>query len=185
MPHAGIGRFSQLSIWWIRLGIFPELIELGRPQQNGRHERMHRTLKAEATLPAEINCAAQQRRFDTFPRVYNQERPHEALGQRPPASLYTRSPREFPDELPELEYPGHFEVRFVNRSGGFRWRKQVLVHVSHTLGGQRIGLEPIDDGIWIIYFGPIRLGRFHERGWRVEIESGTKRRQKVLPKSTD
>lgn len=180
-----IGRISQLSIWWVRLGIFPERIELGRPEQNGQHERMHRTLKAAATRPAAPNRAAQQRRFDNFRRIYTWERPHEALGQNAPASLYTRSTRPFPDPLPALEYPGHYEVKFVNRSGGFRWKKQMVVHVSHSLGGEYIGLEPVDDGVWAIYYGPLRLGWFHERGWRVEIESGRKRCKKAPPMSLD
>jgi putative transposase len=180
-----IGRISQLPIWWVRLGIFPERIDLGQPQQNGRHERMHRTLRAEATRPAAANRAAQQRRFDKFRRIYNWERPHEALGQETPASHYARSARALPDGLPKVEYPGHYEVKFMNRGGGFRWRKKGLVHVSHSLGGEYIGLEPIDHGLWAIYFGPLRLGWFHERAWRVEIETGTKWRKRMQPMSSD
>src|SRR5436853_129087 len=108
-----LARLSTLSAWWVRLGILPELIEPGRPAQNGRHERMHRTLKAETTRPAAGSLAAQQRRFNIFREEFNQERPHEALDQETPAACYTSSPRPMPDRLPPLEYPDRFEVRYV------------------------------------------------------------------------
>ena len=139
---------------------------------------MHRTLKVEATRPAELDCVAQQRRLDEFRAIFNHERPHEALGQKTPASLYTCSPRPFPDQLPALEYPRQFEVRRVSRNGGFRWNSD-RVHVSHALADQHIGLEPVDDGVWTPCFGPLRLGRFHERERRIEISAGTKRRRRA------
>ena len=117
-----LGRLSTLSVWWIRLGILPELIEPASPQQNGRHERMHRTLKAEATRPPSGNLQAQQTRFNRFRAEYNDERPHEALGQETPASLYRPSRRALPRTLSPLEYPGHFEVRLVSRNSGIRWK---------------------------------------------------------------
>ena len=108
-------------MWWIRLGIRPELIEPGHPEQNGRHERMHKTLKAEATRPPNATRGAQQRRFDAFRAEFNDERPHEALNQATPASCYTVSPRAYPTRLAPLEYAAHCEVRRVSRNGGIRW----------------------------------------------------------------
>jgi transposase InsO family protein len=181
-----LGRLSQLSVWWIRLGIRPELIEPGKPQQNGRHERMHRTLKAETTHPPGPHRRAQQRRFDTWRTEYNTERPHEALGQHPPADRYQSSPRPFPNRLLPLEYPKHFDVRLVSTNGGIRWNHH-WVNVSHLLGREHIGLEPIEDGIWNVYFGPIWLGRFHERIMRVIglDNTVTRNKKEVLPMSLD
>lgn len=164
---ASLGRLSRLSVWWIRLGIAPELIAPASPQQNGAHERMHRTLKAETTRPPAPHLAAQQQRFRVFRRRYNDERPHEALGQRPPARLYTPSPRPLPARLEPLVYPGHYEIRRVHHPGVMSWHSRNIV-VSTVLIGEEIGLEPIDDGEWDLHFGPIRLGRFDERTRRIE-----------------
>lgn len=153
---------SRLSVWWIKLGIKPWLIEPGKPQQNGSHERMHRTLKAETARPPAANLAAQQRRFDHFRYEFNEERPHEALGQRPPADIYTPSSRPYPKRLEAMEYPGHFEIRRVRRDGTIRWQGEFLF-LSETLRGERVGLEEIDDGIWSLFFGRHLLGRFDER----------------------
>src|SRR5262249_13246438 len=109
----GLGGLSRLAVWWIRLGIHPIRIEPGKPSQNGRHERMHKTLKYDATKPPAHNLAAQQRKFDCFLKVYNEERPHRSLEGQTPASQYTGSPRPFPERLPPVEYPAHFEVRKV------------------------------------------------------------------------
>jgi putative transposase len=158
--HA-LGRLSTLSVWWIRLGIRPELIEPAHPEQNGRHERMHRTLKAATARPPQQDLAAQQRRFDRFREEYNTERPHEALADATPASCYGASPRTYPSHLGPLEYPGHFERRRVSRNGGVRWAHQ-WVNVSHLLAELEIGFEEIDDGLWNVYFGPVWLGRLHE-----------------------
>jgi putative transposase len=157
-----LGRLSRLAVWWIRLGIRPELTQPSHPEQNGRHERMHRTLKAETTRPPEATGRAQQRRFDAFRRDFNDVRPHEALGQRPPARVYTPSPRPYPARLPALDYPGHWEVRRVSRNGGVRWHNH-WVNVSHVLGEEYVGLEPVADGLWSLYLGPVLLGRFDER----------------------
>jgi transposase InsO family protein len=170
-----IGRLSQLSVWWVRLGIYPELIELGCPEQNGQHERMHRTLKAGTARPPAANNQAQQIRFDTFRHDYNYERPHESLGQQLPASFYKPSDRPFPSRLPQLEYPPHFEVRLVSENGGIRWRSK-WVNVSHVLGGEYVGLEEIDNGIWEVHFGPVRLGRLDERDSKIEDDRGRKSR---------
>ena len=166
-----LARLSTLSAWWVRLGILPELIEPGRPAQNGRHERMHRTLKAETTRPAAGSLAAQQRKFNVFRQEFNHERPHEALDQQTPASCYTPSPRPMPDRLPPLEYPDRFEVRYVSANGGIRWNSR-WVNVSIVCVGEYVGLEEIDDGIWNVYFGPLKLGRLHERRMRIEDAYG-------------
>ncbi|MGH7753278.1 MAG: IS481 family transposase, partial [Gemmatimonadales bacterium] len=158
--HA-LGRLSTLSVWWLRLGIRPELIEPAHPEQNGRHERMHKTLKAATARPPRVDLPAQQQRFDQFRRVYNAERPHEALADATPASCYHASPRPYPRRLPALEYPGHFERRRVSRNGGIRWDHR-WVNVSHLLAALEIGFEAIDEGLWNVYFGPVWLGRFHE-----------------------
>lgn len=157
-----LGRLSRLSVWWIRLGIRPELIEPGQPQQNGRHERFHRTLKAETAQPPAATVSAQQHRFDGFRREYNHERPHEALDQQCPGDRYVASPRRRPARVPLVEYPAHFEIRRVGQNGCFSWHQR-YVTVSQVLIGEDIGLEEIDDGIWNVSFGPVRLGQFDER----------------------
>src|SRR5262245_29285998 len=179
-----LARLSQLSVWWIRLGIYPELIEPSHPEQNGRHERMHRTLKAETTRPAAGHRSSQQRRFNAFRDEFNHHRPHEALGQDTPASRYRPSPRPFPERLSALEYPSHYETRLVSNNGGMRWSSQ-WVNVSHVLGGEHVGLEEIDDGIWDLYFGRLKLGRFHERTLQIVDALGRSERRRLLPMSPD
>jgi putative transposase len=171
-----LARLSQLSAWWVRLGVMPELIEPGKPQQNGRHERMHRTLKAETTRPAAANLRAQQNRFDRFQHEFNHDRPHEALDMQTPDARYHRSPREMPAKLPPLEYPDRFEVRYVSFNGGIRWNKG-WVNVSITCAGEYVGLEEIDDGVWNVYFGPLKLGRLLERHMRIEDAYGRLKRK--------
>lgn len=116
----GIARLTRLSVWFLKLGIRRDLIQPGRPDQNGCHERMHRTLKSEATKPPEANLRKQRKRFDAFRAEFNHERPHEAIGMRRPAEVFTASPRPFPDRLESPQYPAHFEVRRVSRNGGIR-----------------------------------------------------------------
>jgi putative transposase len=171
-----LARLSRLSAWWVRLGVLPEFIEPGKPQQNGRHERMHRTLKAETTRPPAGSCRAQRRRFNRFRKEFNHERPHEAHDQQPPVSCYEPSPREMPYRLPPLEYPDRFEVRYVSANGGIRWRKD-WVNVSIVCAGEYVGLEEIDDRLWDVYFGPLKLGRLHERQMRIEDAYGRLRRR--------
>jgi putative transposase len=158
-------------VWWLKLGVMPELIEPGKPQQNGRHERMHRTLKNETTKPPAANSRAQQKKFDYFRREFNDERPHEALDMNAPKQLYRPSPRPMPDKLLPMEYPDRFETRLVSGNGGIRWHKQ-WVNVTSSLVGEYIGLEEIDDGLWDVFFGPLKLGRFHERHLRIEDQLG-------------
>lgn len=157
-PRA-LGQLSALAIWWIRLGIRPERIEPGQPQQNGRHERMHRTLKAETTRPTASSWHQQQQRFDWFRDVFNTQRPHEALGQLTPASYYTGSPRPYPARLPALEYAAGIDVRRVNAMGQFAWHTH-RVFLSQCLIGQDIGIEPGDDRRWRVRFGSLILGHF-------------------------
>ena len=158
-----LGRLSRLSVWWVRLGIRLERIEPGHPEQNGRHERMHRTLKQETASPPEVNRSRQQRSFDRFRHRYNDERPHEALGQVTPASVYAPSPRSFPSKLPELEYPDEFELRRVQRNGTFRWRGH-SVFLTHCLENEAVGLLEIDLHRWHVHFGSILLGVLDDRG---------------------
>ena len=188
-----LARLSTLSVWWVKLGIYPEQIELGKPQQNGRHERMHRTLKKEATIPPEKNLSAQQKRFDLFRDEYNAERPHEALGMKTPSSVYIPSSRTMPKKLNHFDYPYHFEVRRVSRNSGIRWRNR-WVQVSSTLAEEYIGFEEIEDGIHSVYFCDMLIGRFFEETLKIKdviervpvrqtvVECGNpKTRRKVLP----
>ncbi|MGH8524550.1 MAG: IS481 family transposase [Gammaproteobacteria bacterium] len=177
-----LARLSSLSAWWVRLGILPEFIEPGKPQQNGRHERMHKTLKAETTRPPAANRTAQQRCFNGFREEFNHERPHEALAMDTPASLYELSPRSMPSKLAPLDYPGHFEVRYVSFNGGIRWKRD-WVNVSIVCAGEYVGLEEIDNGVWNVYFGPLKLGRLLEEHRRIEDANGTLTRRN--PKSRD
>lgn len=161
-------RLSRLSAWWIRLGIRPVVIEPGKPQQNGAHERMHRTLKQATARPPAATLWRQQLSFDSFRHEYNQQRPHEAIDMKTPSELYQTSPRPFPSRLEELSYPGHYEVRRVRSSGEIKWQGNWLF-LSQTLGGEIVGLEETDDGIWSVNFGPILLGRYDERAGDLEL----------------
>jgi len=162
----GLTRLSRLSVWWIRLGIQPERIALGHPEQNGSHEQFHRVLKADTTRPPAPNCAAQQQRFRRFCREYNDVRPHEALNDDVPANRFVPSSRVLPRTLPAIEYPGHLEIRRVSAYGYVSWRGR-MVFLTEVLGGQDIGFEEIDDGMWLLFFGTIRLARFDERTHRL------------------
>jgi len=173
-----LGRLSQLSVWWIRLGIRRELIEPGKPQQNGQHERMHRTLKAETTRPPAATLGKQQQVFNRFRSEYNAVRPHEGIELRTPASLYSASRRELPKEVPELVYPPHFETRLVSKNSGIRWNSQ-WVAVSQTCAGLHVGLEQVDHGIWDVYLGSVKLGRLLEERLRIEDHLGRLKRKNV------
>jgi len=157
---------SKLSVWWIKLGIRHQRIAPGRPEQNGAHERMHRTLKAEATRPPERHQRGPQARFDRFRREYNIERPHEALDYQTPASLYHLSPRSMPTKLPAPAYPGHYLVRRVSNAGTFRFQTRQLF-ISDTLLQEDIALEETGDGVWSIYFYDVLLARLDERDFRL------------------
>ena len=157
---------SKLNVWWIKLGIDHQRIEVGRPEQNGRHERMHRTLKAEPTRPPERDLLAQQRRFDAFRREFNWERPHEALSHATPASAYQRSPRPMPPVIPEPDYPAHWEKRWVSKAGPFRFKKRQLF-LSQALRQEWIALEEVADGVWSLYFYDRLLARLDEHDFKL------------------
>jgi len=159
-------RLSKLAVWWLRLGIRIERIEPGKPQQNGRHERMHLTLKREATKPAGDNLLQQQARFDTFLTRYNEERPHAALAMKTPAELYARSPRVYRG-LPDLTYPFHDVTITVTNCGRicFRGRK---VNLSHALAGQTVGVTQVGERVWLVSFMEYDLGYFDDETIRVE-----------------
>ena len=164
-PFASIaaGGLSKLAVKLIKAGIPPERIEPGKPQQNGRHERFHLTLKRETASPPAANRRRQQNAFDAFRRVYNEERPHQALGQTPPARHYTYSPRTYSGRLREPEYPNLFTVRRVRTNGEIKWRGGLLF-VSGVLTGEPIGCEECDDGTWRLHYGPVVLGSINNRG---------------------
>jgi len=157
----GESGLTGLSAWWIKLGILPERIAAGKPQQNGRHERMHRTLKQETASPPAANRRRQQERFDRFRQEYNEQRPHQALGQQTPDSYYEPSPRPYPERLQEAEYPLHWQVRRVSPGGQMRWAK-AYVFLAHALEGEPVGLEPIDDRLWRVWFHSYEVGIFEE-----------------------
>lgn len=159
-PNA-LGGLSPLTVWWIRLGIRPERIAPGVPQQNGVHERMHRTLKAGSTRPASATLPTQQERFDTWRRTFNERRPHEALGNDRPAEHYTASPRPFPRRLPPLEYPAACELRRVDHRGSISWRGAPLF-LSEALAGEYVGLHETAEGEWTIALGPLTLGVYSD-----------------------
>lgn len=168
-PFCGVGlaRLSRLAVWWIRLGIRLDRIHPASPQENGSHERFHRTLKRETARPPAGTCRRQNDRFDTWGEEYNYERPHEALGQLPPGDVYEVSGRPYPARLPDVDYPGHFEVRHVGSNGTVSLGATVYF-LSETLDGQDVGLEEIDDGLWTVYLVDAPIGRINEQTKRVQ-----------------
>ena len=154
-----LARLSQLSVWFIKLGIYPELIEPGKPQQNGVHERMHRTLKQEATIPPGSSLRGQQRKFDRFREEFNQERPHEALEMKRPGEIYQPSRRAMPKRVETYDYPAHYLVRRVSCAGTIRvLRRQIFV--SNTLREDYVALEEVDDGVYDLYWCFYQIGRY-------------------------
>jgi putative transposase len=164
---SAVAGLSRLAVWWIKLGIVPERIEAGHPEQNGRHERMHRTLKQEAAQPPAANRREQQRALDRFRQEYNQVRPHEALQMQTPASVYEPSARKFPVRVPEADYPETMLVRSVRPHGHFRWKKKHDVFLSEVLWGERVGLLPVDNRWFTIYFAQFPIARFDSQLLRV------------------
>jgi len=154
-PNA-LFNLSKLSVWWLRLGIDIERIKPGQPQQNGRHERMHLTLKQQATRPSAMNSLQQQARFDDFRAEFNTERPHEALRMKCPAEVYSASPKPYAG-LPDLSYPLHDREVFVTHCGRICMHRK-RINVSTVLAGQRLGIKEVDDGIWIVSFMRYDLG---------------------------
>jgi putative transposase len=158
----GLHGLSALNVWWMQLGIVHQRIAPSSPQENGTHERMHRELKRETTRPAARTGCAQQRRFDAFQQRYNDERPHEGIGDRTPSSLWTPSSRVFPEHVAAPRYPAHMEVRRVTSAGTFKLHGQRLF-LSETLQHQDIGLAEVADGIWNIVYYRTLLGKIDER----------------------
>ena len=158
----GLHGLSALSIWWIELGIVPVRIQPRHPEQNGAHERMHRTLKAETASPPAGNRSAQQRRFNHFRREYNLERPHEALGQQPPAKHWQPSTRKFPASIRPPTYPHHFETRVVSGNGAFFFLHPKPTFISTSLAGKCLGFEETEHGVWSVYYYNALLGRLNE-----------------------
>lgn len=163
-PFAGTGlsRLSRLSVWWMRLGIRPELIELASPQQNGRHERLHKTLKAETARPPAATWAAQVRRFQRFRARYNFARPHEALQQQYPGTVFHPSSRPYPTTLPAPEYPATWTPRRVYDSGEIEWRGH-RIWLSEVLARETIALHEVADGVWNLHLGAFAIGYLDER----------------------
>lgn len=168
----GLGRLSRLGVWLVRLGVVPILIEPGRPDQNGRHERFHETLKAETASPPSGSIRAQQASFNRFQQSYNEERPHEALAMKTPAEVYELSPRPMPAELPEHSYADGFEPRSVRRDGSIKWDGE-LVFVGEAFADEIVGIRVVDEGLWHVHLGPLRLGVLHGRSRTiVPLEAG-------------
>jgi transposase InsO family protein len=153
----GAGGLSRLSVEWVKLGIKLERIDLAAPQQNGRHERFHRTLKEQTTRPAAQSASEQQHRFDRFGQHYNHERPHEALGQVTPGSCYSASLRSYPNRIEEPWYDADHAVRRVRGSGEIRWGGD-LIFISEVLVGEPVGIAETESGDWIVRFADIDLG---------------------------
>jgi len=180
-PNALYG-LSRLSVWWLRLGIRIERIKPGHPEQNGRHERMHLTLKNEATKPASPSFLQQQARFDDFIDYYNTERPHQAIGLQVPADLYTKSPRPY-QGLGDLEYPIHDWTAIVTRCGRICYKSR-KINLSTVFAGQKVGIKQVDNRIWLVSFMQYDLGYFDHETCRLEpIDNPFA--AKVLPMSSE
>lgn len=162
------GGLSLLSVWWIQLGIVPERIEPGQPQQNGRHERMHKTLKEQTANPPSSNMVEQQRAFDRFRADYNEHRPHEALAMKPPASCYEPSLRVMPESPRSPEYDSTFAVRRVH-NGMLKWQA-LKVGMPDALNGQPVGLKEIEQDEWELHYGPLLLGYVLLREGKLRLE---------------
>lgn len=160
--NTGVCGLSRLSVWWLRLGISLDRNQPRHPEQNGCHERMHRSLKAAVCRPPAQTMAGQQRRFDRFRAEYNDIRPHESLGMATPSESYRPSPRAMPKTLPEISYPGHYEVRKVDSAGMMRLHGDAIF-VSNALAGQHVGLVEVDDRLWAISFMSLSLGQYDAR----------------------
>jgi putative transposase len=157
----GLGGLSRLSVWFIKLGIKPERITAGHPQENGRHERMHRSLKAATAEPPKGNHREQQRAFNVFIPEFNNERPHEALGMRTPSACHKPSLRSYPERLPAITYHGNYLIRQVRHNGEIKWKGE-KVYVSAALAKEPVGLKPKGEHLWDIFFSTCWLGTLDE-----------------------
>jgi putative transposase len=163
----GLGGLSCLSVWFIKLGIKPERIKAGHPQENGRHERMHRTLKADTAKPPKANQREQQKAFNVFIPEFNNERPHEALGMRTPAACHQPSLRSYPQRLPKITYPGNHIIRQVRHNGEIKWKGE-KVYISQALAKEPVGLKQKGEHLWEIYFSTYMLGTLDELNMRIK-----------------
>lgn len=166
-----IQRFTQLSYWFIELGITPVFSDPGQPQQNGRHERMHRDLKAACAKPSAYDLKAQQRRLNHFVKQYNNIRPHEALDMKTPADMHDFSSRPFPEKIPDFQYDSKYKILKVTQSGAVRWKSYYWVYVSAALKGKYVAIEDIGNGIWKVFYRNVFLGFFDQRNLRNKQES--------------
>lgn len=158
----GLAGLSKLSVFWMLLGIQHERIRPAHPEENGRHERMHRTLKLETTRPARANLLQQQECFDAFRELFNEKRPHEALDMKPPASAYQTSVRPYPKTLSEPSYPLHDDTLYVTKTGYLRVPGRGSVYVASALAGQPVGIREEDDGRWLVSFLHLNLGHISQ-----------------------
>ena len=172
------GGLSRLAMWWLQLGIGHERIDPGRPDQNGRHERMHRTLKQAVANPPAANWRRQQQRFIEFEQMYNQERPHEGLDGKRPADVYVNSTRRFPERLPELAYPSGVHLRRISQQGSLKWRTE-RTFLSEILARQTVGLLETEEEFFEVYYGPLLLGWFDGRSHQFAPERAEPRRRKA------
>jgi transposase InsO family protein len=162
----GLAGLSRLSVWFIKLRIVPERIEPGCPEQNGRHERMHRTLKEATSNPPKNNMEEQQKAFNHFIEEYNNERPHEALGQKPPSSVYRPSLRPYPAKLPKVEYDANVAKRHITNRGCIKWKGN-YIFVSEAIEGEYVALKQVGDQLWQLYFSTYMLGILDEKLGRI------------------
>lgn len=174
-----IQRLTRLAVWFIEQSIDPVYSDPAHPEQNGRHERMHKDLKGEATRPPGHNLRAQQRKLNKFVEEYNFERPHEALGLETPGSVHVSSRRQYKSRVSKWEYPSHCMVRRVCKNGALRWGTEKWIMVSTTLIGKHVGLEEIGNGIWRVLFRQKLLGYFDEELLRIQDELGRIKRNKL------
>jgi transposase InsO family protein len=163
----GLGGLSRLSYWWIRLGIHPERIEPGHPEQNGRHERMHKTLKEHTARPPARSLREQQRRFNEFCVEYNEHRPHEALEMRTPLECYRGSIRKFPSRLSQVSYPEHMQIRRVYLHGDIKYKGRRLF-ATESLRGEYVGIEQVDEDVSLLWYCSYLLGQIDHRKWQIE-----------------
>ena len=168
---SSIQRFTRLSYWFIDLGILPVFSDPAHPEQNGRHERMHRDLKAACALPSAYDLKSQQRKLNHFVKEYNYVRPHEALEMETPAKIHKQSTQPFPDRIRTYDYPAHMKVMNVTQNGSVRWKSYFWVYMSRGLIGKQVGAEELGNGIWKVFYRNIFLGYFNEKDIREKQKS--------------
>jgi hypothetical protein len=164
-----VQRFTRLSYWFIELGIMPVFSDPAHPEQNGRHERMHRDLKAACAKPSAYDLKAQQRRLNRFVKEYNNVRPHEALNFETPVSMHDFSTRPYPEKTPTFDYDSEMRVQLVTQNGALRWATHYWIYITTALKGKYVGLRPMGNGIWRVYYRNVFLGFFDELNKRDKI----------------